>query len=553
MSRRTGKSTARRALSVATAAAMGVTGISVATLAGGGTALADSSSVAWGACTDANLVTAGAQCGFVSVPMDWSKPGGKKIQVAVSRVRATVPAAQRQGVMLINPGGPGGSGLVFPAILATAVPKNVGAKYDWVGFDPRGVGSSKPALTCDKDYFNAPRPAYTPADPAKIVGNEAQWVARSKGYAAACKKNGAMLSNVKTVDTVRDMDAIRAALGEKQLNYYGFSYGTFLGQVYSTMFPDRIRRMVLDGNVPPTYPGYGDGGRGQMVGFEGVIQKFFGWVAAHDSVYNLGSSAKEVEKAFYTRQSALDKEPVSGIGGSEWNDAFLLAGYAESRWPAVAAAWAEWEGGNVNPINRLYEATATPGDDNGYAAFNATLCTDGPFPRDYSKVRKDAFSIAKDAPFLTWGGFWFSMPCTYWPVKPGKPAQVDGSKTKSVLLINATLDGATPFAGALAVRKEFPAASLIAEEGATTHAGSLRGNKCVDNAVAAYLDTGAEPARLSGSKADLMCDPLPQPEPSTLDRSQPASISDGFLAPSDLVSALLDSLRSSTYGNRMGS
>jgi pimeloyl-ACP methyl ester carboxylesterase len=548
-------STARRALSIATAAAMGVTGISVATFAGAGAAAAaDASSIAWSACTDANLVTVGAQCGFVPVPMDWSKPTGKKIEVAVSRVRATVPAAQRQGVMLINPGGPGGSGLLFPAILPGAVPKNVGRKYDWVGFDPRGVGSSRPALSCDPNYFDAPRPAYMPSDPTKILGNEATWVTRSKGYAAACaKRNGAMLAHVKTVDTVRDMDAIRAALGEKQLNYYGFSYGTFLGQVYSTMFPDRMRRMVLDGNVPPTYPGYGDGGRGQMIGFEKVIQKFFGWVAAHHTVYGLGTSAKEVEKAFYTRQAALDRTPVSGIGGSEWNDAFLLAGYAESRWPAVAAAWAEWEGGNVNPINRLYNATATPGDDNGYAAFNATLCTDGPFPRDYGKVRSDAFSIAKDAPFLTWGGFWFSMPCTFWPVKPGRPAQVDGSKAKSVLLINATLDGATPFAGALAVRQEFPAASLVAEDGATTHAGSLRGNKCVDNAVAAYLDTGAEPARLPGTKADLTCAALPQPEPSPLDRSQPASTSQGVMAPGDLVAALLDNLRSTTYGNGMGS
>jgi pimeloyl-ACP methyl ester carboxylesterase len=545
-------SRARRALSVASAAALGVAGLSAATVAGGGSAAAaDSSSIAWGACTDASLVTAGAQCGFVSVPLDWSKPSGKKIQVAVSRVRATVPAAQRQGVILINPGGPGGSGLPFPAYLQSSVPKKVGLKYDWVGFDPRGVGSSKPALSCDPNYMDAPRPAYTPSNPTRIVGNEAAWLARSKGYAAACEqKNGALLSHVKTVDTVRDMDAIRAALGEKQLNYYGFSYGTFLGQVYSTMFPDRIRRMVLDGNVPPTYPGYGDGGRGQMVGFEKVIQKFFGWVGAHDAVYHLGGSADVVEKAFYARQSALEKEPVAGIGASEWNDAFLLAGYAESRWPAVAAAWSDWEGGNVNSVTRLYDATATPGDDNGYAAFNATLCTDGPFPRQYAKVRADAFSIAKEAPFLTWGGFWFSMPCTFWPVAPGRPAKVDGSKARSVLLINATLDGATPFAGALAVRKEFPSASLVAEEGATTHAGSLRGNTCVDDAIATYLDTGAQPVRRSGNRADLTCTALPQPEPSTLDRSQPASAAAGFLAPTDLISALLDNLRSTTYGNR---
>ncbi len=211
---------------------------------------------------------------------------------------------------------------------------------------------------------------------------------------------------------------------------------------------------------------------------------------------------------------------MSSIGAAEWNDAFLLAGYAESRWPAVAGAWADWNDGQLDPISRLYQATGSPGDDNSYAAFNATLCTDGPFPREYAKVRKDAYSIAKEAPFLTWGGFWYSMPCTFWPAKAGKPVKVDGSKVKSVLLVNATLDGATPYAGALAVRKEFPAASLIAEVGATTHGGSLQGNKCVDEAIATYLDTGAVPRRVAGKGPDLKCDRLPQPEPSPLDRSR---------------------------------
>ena len=543
---------ARRVLAVTTAGALGATGLALTagvSAAADGAAAADTSKIAWSACADTILVTSGAQCGFVEVPMNWSKPSGTKISIAVSRVKAKVPAAQRQGVMLMNPGGPGGSGLVWPAILQGAVPKKVGLKYDWIGFDPRGVGASQPALSCDPAYFDNPRPSYVPTNPKKVTGNEAAWVKRSKGYAAACaEQNGPMLDHVKTVDTVRDIDAIRAALGEKQINWYGYSYGTFLGQVYSTKYPERTRRMVLDGNVAPTYPGYGDGGRGQMIGFEKVVQKFFAWAASHDKVYNLGTSAAAVEKAFYAEQSKLATKPTSGIGAAEWNDAFLLAGYAESRWPAVAGAWADWNDGQPGQISRLYQAAASPGDDNSYAAFNATLCTDGPFPREYAKVRKDAYSIAKEAPFLTWGGFWYSMPCTFWPAKAAKPVTVDGSKVSSVLLINATLDGATPYAGALAVRKEFPAASLIAEVGATTHGGSLQGNKCVDDAIATYLDTGAVPPRVAGKGPDLKCDRLPQPVPNPLNRNAPAdpASSSDVLAPADVVAALLDNLRSTS-------
>ncbi len=158
---------ARQVVAITAAGALGVTGLALTagvSSAADAAAAADTSKIAWSACSDTILVSAGAQCGFVEVPMNWSKPSGAKISIAVSRLKAKVPAAQRQGVMLMNPGGPGGSGLVWPAILQGAVPKKVGLKYDWIGFDPRGVGSSQPALSCDPDYFDNPRPAYTPTN-----------------------------------------------------------------------------------------------------------------------------------------------------------------------------------------------------------------------------------------------------------------------------------------------------------------------------------------------------------------------------------------------------
>jgi len=477
---------------------------------------------AWSNCQDPVLSQAGAQCASLKVPLDWSRPDGEKIELALSRVKAT---HDRQGVMLSNPGGPGGSGLAMPAFLPQAVPNDVGHTYDWIGFDPRGVGSSRPALTCESNYLAGPRPAYRPADQAAAAPNEKAWIARTVAYTKDCAQhNGHLLEHVHTSDTIRDMDAIRAALGERKINYYGFSYGTFIGQAYATVYPSHLARMVLDGNVPPDYPGYGDGGRAQMTSFQYVITRFFSWIASHDSVYHLGTTAAAVNAAYTAVENALTAQPVGDVGAAEWDDVFLTAGYAESRWPGVAAAFADWVSGNTVAINNLYRVADHPGDDNEFAAFNSTYCIDGPFPTDYGKVRADGFSIAAQAPLPAWGGFWFSAPCTWWPVRPGTPLKVDGRALAklhtAILLINATRDGATPFAGALAVRRAFPSSALIAEVDGTTHAGSLQGNSCVDRQIADYLATGKLPTRAVGDRADAECKRMPWPEPSLLDRSR---------------------------------
>ncbi len=480
----------------------------------------------WGACEDVGLLTGGAECSSLKVPMNWDKPGDATVTLALSRVKAT---KGRQGVMFSNPGGPGGSGLGIPGYLPGQVPRGIGLSYDWIGFDPRGVGASRPALSCEPNYLRGPRPAYKPAEKSSRSPNESAWIARTKAYTKACAaKNGALLSHVRTIDTLRDMEAIRTALGEKQINYYGFSYGTFIGQTYATLFPNRVRRMVLDGNVAPNYPGYGDGGLAQMSSFQYVISEFFSWIAKYDSTYDLGTDADTVIAAYRELQRELTTAPVGEFGSAELDDVFLRAGYSERLWARTAEAFADWRRGNTSAMTQLYRQANTPGDDNTFAAFNATFCTDGPFPTDYAKVRADAYKIAEVAPLPAWGGFWFSAPCTWWPVKPGKPLKVDGQKLAAagtrILLINATRDGATPFSGALAVRKEFPTAVLVAELGATTHAGSLQGNECIDDHVAAYLADGTLPRRLSANRADADCARVPLPQPSPVDSGIPVTL-----------------------------
>jgi pimeloyl-ACP methyl ester carboxylesterase len=537
----------RGLLAVATAGVIAVSGVTVVSTATSPAAKADASTsvarpaaaIAWGACNDESLTGVGAECGFVTVPLDWAKPTGQTIQIAVSRARAK---EKRQGVILVNPGGPGGSGLVYPAILPSRVPDSIGFQYDWIGFDPRGVGASKPAVSCDKSFFNGPRPAYEPTDPDKIVGNEAAWVERTKKYAKDCAaQNGAIIEHMRSIDTVRDMDAIREALGEGQINYYGYSYGTFLGQAYATTFPDRVRRMILDSNVAPDYPGYGDAGRGQISGFEYNIDQFFTWIAGHNTTYNLGASADAVKTAYYARLDELRKAPAGSIGSAEWQDVFLsLGGYAESLWPTIADAWTLWNSGDHTRWEFLYEITTGAGDDNQFAAFNTTICSDGPWPRSYAKVRKDAFDLAKEFKFGTWSSFWFSGPCTFWPVKSSPALPIDGEKIKvPILLLNATRDAATPFPNAIKVKAEFPTSVLVAEIDGMTHGIGLNGNPCLSQIVANYLGDGTLPARTSGAGADVECARKPLPEPSLLFRGQESgAFLDGAL-PEPLNSVLI--------------
>ena len=468
--------------------------------------------IAWAACSDPTLAEANAQCGYLDVPLDYSRPHGAKISLAVSRVLHTSSDADYQGVMLVNPGGPGGSGLVY-SILGQFVPNGAGNTYDWIGFDPRGVGASRPSLSCIPDYFGYNRPYYIPVTRAL----ERTWLARSESYADACEQNAAaLLPHMKTTDAARDMDSIRKALGARQINYYGFSYGTYLAQVYSTLFPSRVRRMVLDANVDPRKVWY-QANLDQDVAFDKVINIWFGWVARYDDVYHLGATRAAVRRLWFAERRHLRRHPAGGlIGGSEWTDAFLLAGYNQFFWPGLAEAFAAWiHNGEVQGLKDAYDAAVGPGDDNGFAVYLAVECTDARWPTNWNRWRRDNWRLHARYPFFTWANAWFNAPCVYWHAPPGKPVRVNGRHVPGILLIDETLDAATPFEGSLEVRRRYPKSSLIAEPGGTSHANSLNGNACVDDQVAAYLADGTLPPRKPGNRPDAICAPLPQPVPNT--------------------------------------
>ncbi len=521
-----------------------ITAVAMATLLGGTVWMAapapvaaaspDTSSIAWGPCADPTLQSVNAQCGFVSVPVDYGNPEGLRIQLAVSRIVHTSSAANYQGVILSNPGGPGGSGLNLNVFLIQALQAEgfpaAAADYDWIGFDPRGVGSSVPAISCIPNYFYGPRPSYI-ATTSHLLDF---WLGYSQSYAQACDSQNplqsALLRHMTTRDVARDVDSIREALGKQQITYYGFSYGTDIGQTYATMFPTHVRRIILDSNVDMLSNDYRDLNLDQDVPFNRNVDIWMGWVAKYDSVYHLGTTAAAVKNAFYKAEARLATHPAGGIvGPDEWTDLFIEPGYFNGTWVTWAQVFSDWvnkhDSAAANELISLYQAVDGPGNDNGFAVYLSVICTDSHWPLHWATWNHDVSAIYARAPFEAWGNAWFNAPCIYWAAPSSSLFTVNGSGIKNMLLIDETLDAATPFDGSLDARQLFPNSVLLAEPGGTNHADSLSGDLCVDSTVAVYLTSGALPTRNNDARWDKTCAPLPPPVPSAAGSS---SVAGGF-------------------------
>ena len=486
-------------------------------------------SVAWGTCAEKALALAGAKCGYLSVPLNYKYPSGAKIKIAVSRIPHTSSAKNYRGIILTNPGGPGGSGLDLNLYLIAQLKADhlsaAAADYDWIGFDPRGVGSSLPALSCEPKYFSGDRESYDPTSPAVL----SYWLDRSKAYDQACKAKSAtqraLLDNMTTIDSAKDMNSMREALvGPRgKMSYYGFSYGTYLGQVYATLYPHTLNQLILDSNVDPRAVWY-QANMDQDTAFNRNINIWFGWLAKYNSHYHLGATEAAVSKRWYAERATLAEHPISGgVGPDEWTDIFLEAGYYQQTWLQLGSAFANWESTHsaaaAKALVALYQQGDLPGNDNEFAVYNAVQCTDVQWPTNWAVWDAANKAVDKTAPFETWANAWFNAPCLHWPAPAQTPVRVgsdgSGNAIGGALLIDETLDAATPFPGSLEVRKLFPHSVLLAEPGGTTHADSLSGDLCVDGAIASYLETGKLPQRKAHAEWDITCHPLPVPNPAS--------------------------------------
>ncbi|MFE2039708.1 alpha/beta hydrolase [Streptomyces sp. NPDC059477] len=465
--------------------------------------------LAWKKCGTTAYPT--LQCASLEVPLDHDAPQGRQITLALSRVPHT--AKKSQGPLLVNPGGPGGSGLTLAGFVASALPAKVAAQYDIIGFDPRGVGRSSPAITCSPGHFDPVRPNSLPTRPAIERDN----LARVRSFADACgKKYATVLPHLDTVSAARDMDLIRTALGAERINYFGYSYGTYLGAVYAKLFPERVRRAVLDSIVDPTGVWYEDN-LAQDHAFGARHRAFLAWVARHDATYRLGTDPARVEGAWYEMRAALAERPARDVvGASELEDTFLPGGYFNGYWPYLAQAFAAYVNDKDDgPLFEAYEnfGAVDAAGDNGYSVYTAVQCRDARWPREWGRWRADNWAAYSKAPFMTWNNAWYNAPCAFWPAESLRPVDVANSELPPVLLFQATDDAATPYEGGATVHRLLRGSSLVVEEGGGNHGISLSGNACLDRHLAAYLTDGTVP-RGRGT-ADAVCEASPEPEPTT--------------------------------------
>jgi pimeloyl-ACP methyl ester carboxylesterase len=455
------------------------------------------------------------QCGYVTVPLDYAKPHGKQIKIAVDRIGSTGTKKERQGALVYNPGGPGASGMRFPRRVTTKAPlwTKTAQAYDFVGFDPRGVGHSAPISCIDpQEFVKAPK-----MDP--VPDSEADKRAQRKlarEYAEGCyERSGEMLPHMTTPNTARDLDVIRAALGEKKLNYLGVSYGTYLGAVYGTLFPGHVRRMIVDSVVNPSRDKiWYEANLDQDVAFEGRWKDWENWVAANDATFHLGGTRAEVQAKWLELRAAAKKSPIGGVvGPAELLGFFQSAPYYDSSWVPVATVFSKYFAGDTQALvdAAAPDMTDTAGNissENGNAVYTAVECTDAKWPTSWQKWDRDNTRLHQKYPFLTWSNAWMNLPCATWPVKQQTPVNVKtGKGLPGVLIVQSERDAATPYQGGVELHKRFKGSRLITEKNAGSHGVTNLVNPCINERVDSYLLTGKL------DRADVTCAPHATPKP----------------------------------------
>ncbi|WP_329546306.1 alpha/beta hydrolase [Streptomyces sp. NBC_01356] len=444
----------------------------------------------------------GFECATMKAPLDYAKPASGDIRLAVSRKKATGPG-KRLGSLLVNPGGPGGSAVGYlQAYAGIGYPAEVRARYDMVAVDPRGVARSEPVECLTGREMDT----YTQTDTTPDDGQETdQLVDAYKQFAEGCGQHSPdLLRHVSTVETARDMDMLRAVLGDKKLTYVGASYGTFLGATYAGLFPDRVGRLVLDGAMDPSLSAR-KLTEGQTAGFETAFQSF-----AKDCVGRSdcplggkGTSAEQAGKNLKAFFQQLDAAPIPAgdADGRELGEALATTGviaamYDEAAWQqlreALAAAMKEKDGaGLLSLSDSYYERDADGRYANLMFANAAVNCLDLPaaFSRP-DQVEKALPSFEKMSPVFGEGLAWASLNCGYWPVKPtGEPHRIEAKGAAPILVVGTTRDPATPYPWAQGLASQLSSATLLTYVG-DGHTAYGRGSDCIDSTINRYLLKG---------------------------------------------------------------
>jgi pimeloyl-ACP methyl ester carboxylesterase len=458
----------------------------------------------WGSCAPivgdvSRLPT--AQCGTVSVPVDYAKPEGAQAQLAVIRIPAS---GTRIGVLVVNPGGPGASAVDTVASMgASLADTDITRRFDLVGIDPRGVGHSTPELRCRTDaefdaYRADPMADYSPAGVAHIEA-----IYRQVADECAQRMGTDFLANVGTATSARDMDVVRAALGDNQINYLGFSYGTELGAAYAEQYPDRVREMVLDGAVDPSLDPITDSVR-QMAGFQTAFTDY-ATDCAQSPGCPLGTDPAQFVDRFHQLVDPLVTRPgpTSDPRGLSYQDAMtgtVDALYTRRFWPYLTSGLLGLQRGTDAGDLLLLADDYQHRDESGHYknlqdAFTAIRCVDAPYPTDPAVWADADRQIREVAPFESYGTFTGFAPrdvCAMWPVPAtSAPHPAVSPGPGKVVVVSTTHDPATPYQAGVALARQMGAA-LITFDG-TQHTVVFNGDQCVDTAVVNFLVEAAVP------------------------------------------------------------
>ena len=441
------------------------------------------------------------QCARLTVPIDYSNPGGDTLKLAVLKVPAK-DSSRRIGSLVVNPGGPGGSGVAYASAADVIVTAPVRAAYDIVGFDPRGVGSSSPIKCLNDRELDS----FMGTDPTPDNPTEEQHLADvAKGFADKCLANGGpLLGHVSTIEAAKDMDVLRAALGEAKLDYLGKSYGTFLGATYADLFPTKVGKFVLDGAIDPNLTS-SQVNEGQAVGFETETRAY-----VQDCVRRggcpLGSSVDSGMQRLRDFLKSLDSKPlplsdpyVKQLTEGWGSLGIAVAMYDQGRWGQLTDALRRAFAGDAGPLMGLADAYAYRSNQGAYSGnlmqvIYAINCLDRSDSKDLTHYESQARSLTAKAP--TWGPFlaWSTVPCGYWPVTANNaPKKITAAGSGPIVVVGTTRDPATPYTWAQGLASELENGHLITFNG-DGHTAYTRSNSCVDNAVDAYLLNGAVPA-----------------------------------------------------------
>ena len=473
----------------------------------GGTAASGAPKVAWSPC---HRDLGPFECGTVQVPLDYNGPDGGTVSIAVDRLPASDPA-RRIGSLFVNPGGPGGSGfdmVLFAApILFNA---EVRARFDIVGFDPRGVIRSS-ALRCfgnDKQWA----PFFTPFAFPITDAEEAIWQSADRFLTGECdQRGGRIASHISTANVARDLDSLREAVGDDKLTYVGYSYGTAIGVQYANLFPAKVRALVVDGVLDPVEwtTGSGNGTTlpmtirlGSHLGSQATLEEFFRLCDAGTCAFGPGSATR-----FAALAAKLTANPVP-FDYSTLVGITLGALYDSSGWEGFAQVLADVElaASTGTPFSAARQAAVKamlqrpmyitkrglpPNYENFLESFPGVVCADSVNPSSYA-----AFSAAADSATGYFGRLWgwTASICAVWNARDDDRYLGPFTRVTSnpVLVVGNRFDPATPYAGAVKVASLLPGSRLLTVNG-WGHT-SLFLSACADDAINSYLLTTAPPA-----------------------------------------------------------